>query len=466
MLSIAANKMGLEVNIEYSACECLAVDLCNGVSKTLTVLPESEFIKSVLNELEKKPLSYLCRVDSYEIMNDCIIAVSSDVGEAITNHSLYTAYAACCAALVLKSVGAVSRELHSSIRKAGNRFVLFGLDRLMPYTEEDEAAEAEEIKKMCEIECGNNLDEIRECISVKLMRNDSADRREHAAETVKNALLSNPTFSSKWRDLKYVNTGTYGFVYRAVSADDGKACALKVMNVGDDAEKMEKALNESSNAMRFMSNEYTVKMYDFGITMCNNDKYIWISMEYLEPIPCETRDEKMAAAMAIDICRALEGIHNSGGMVHRDIKPSNILRGRDRWKLCDFGITRPVEGRDYATVIGTVDYMAPELLSAVISDSGYTRYDSTVDIYALGLTMYSLLNRGELPFVPTAPFIPTASDRRNAKVRRIQGEKFPIAVNCSEQLMRIIHKACAARPEERYKTAGHMREALEAYFDD
>ena len=82
---------------------------------------------------------------------------------------------------------------------------------------------------------------------------------------------------------------------------------------------------------------------------------------------------------------------------HRDLKPENVFIENENFvlKLADFGFAGPVEGRDGSgtlkTKLGTLNYMAPE----IFIENG--SYDKRVDIWSLGMTLYSLIFK-DLPF--------------------------------------------------------------------
>lgn len=152
-----------------------------------------------------------------------------------------------------------------------------------------------------------------------------------------------------------------------------------------------------------------------------------------------------------DICKAL--VHcGEERILHRDIKPANIFLSSKRngnYMLGDFGISRIVEsGLGGAnTSVGTLDYAAPEQF-----DSGY---DSRVDIYSLGLTLYELANQNHLPF-----WKPGCSSAEAVK-QRLGGIVLPPPSQADPELAQIILKACAFRQEDRYQTAEEFLAALE-----
>lgn len=89
------------------------------------------------------------------------------------------------------------------------------------------------------------------------------------------------------------------------------------------------------------------------------------------------------------------------------------------------------------------------------------QYDSRVDIYALGLVLYKLMNHNRLPFLNLEKQLITYRDKENALTRRMSGETPPPPVDAGEAFGSVILKACAYDAKERYQTPEKFREALE-----
>lgn len=87
-------------------------------------------------------------------------------------------------------------------------------------------------------------------------------------------------------------------------------------------------------------------------------------------------------------------------------------------------------------------------------------YGPSVDIYSLGLVLYSFLNHGRLPFYPLDKKEITFADRENALGRRMNGDVLPPPAAASDRLAQVILKACAYRSGDRYQSAAEMHEAL------
>lgn len=151
------------------------------------------------------------------------------------------------------------------------------------------------------------------------------------------------------------------------------------------------------------------------------------------------------------IARALEHAHEQG-VVHRDLKPENVMvRDDGVLKLMDFGIAQVVDQRQLTvtgTLLGSPAHMAPETIE------GYPA-DARSDIFSLGTVLYWLAT-GCLPFEALTP---------HALLKAIvDGSARPSqqrSPRVSDEIAKVIAKAMARRPEDRYACAGEMAEALE-----
>src|SRR5918999_2355073 len=142
------------------------------------------------------------------------------------------------------------------------------------------------------------------------------------------------------------------------------------------------------------------------------------------------------------------------GVIHRDIKPDNILLDGEtgRAMVTDFGIARAIESGTRLTVtglaVGTPAYMSPE--QAV----GEREIDGRSDIYSLGVLAYQMLT-GRVPF--------TAGNSMALLLKHVGERPRPIAElrpDVPQTLRDAIERALAKEPDDRWPTAGALRDAL------
>ena len=166
-------------------------------------------------------------------------------------------------------------------------------------------------------------------------------------------------------------------------------------------------------------------------------------------------DEADVLRLGIDICKALEYCRQFD-ILHRDVKPENIfVSPSGGYKLGDFGIARVVEEtRIGLSRKGTYTYMAPEVYRG-------EAYGPSADIYSLGMVMYKYLNDGRNPFMPSFPNQLSVDDYDEAFAKRIAGEPMQEPAYGSRRLKKLILKACAFDPSERYHSPAEFRRDLE-----
>lgn len=198
--------------------------------------------------------------------------------------------------------------------------------------------------------------------------------------------------------------GGMASVYEATDLRLDRTVAVKVMHpgMGDDAEFAERFVREARSAAR-LSHPNVVAVYDQG----DDDGTVFLAMELISGHTLRDvirKESPMAPARALalmePVLSALAAAHRAG-LIHRDIKPENVLIADDgRVKVADFGLAKAVSSDTQHTVtggvlIGTVSYLAPEL---VVNG----RADARADVYAAGVVLYELLtgakpHEGESP---------------------------------------------------------------------
>ncbi len=185
---------------------------------------------------------------------------------------------------------------------------------------------------------------------------------------------------------------------------------------------------------------------------------ILIAMDLLQPLP-ERFGQGMTVGDVIDlgadICTALETCHGAR-VIHGDIKPANLFADPSgRYLLGDFGVVQSMDAPLAAPgPWGTPAYAAPEVFRQNAA------YGPAVDLYSLGLVLYRYLNRQQLPFLPPEGSLPTPDEVNAAIIHRLDGNALPPPGQGGPALERVILKACAPNPQNRYSVAAEMRAAL------
>lgn len=206
----------------------------------------------------------------------------------------------------------------------------------------------------------------------------------------------------------------------------------------------------------------------------------FVAMELVDGQPliefCDGRGLSVRARVELmaEVCRAVQHAHQRA-VIHRDLKPSNVLveqaDGRPRIRIIDFGIARLLDDGMGESVtqtgarLGTPRYMSPEQLHA--GDPG----DVRSDVFALGVVLCELLTNS-VPHRATeraaAGGTRTAPTSRLTRPSSLAAAGPPaIALRSSElkgDLDRIVLKAVATEPDQRYPSAAAMGQDLERYL--
>jgi len=206
----------------------------------------------------------------------------------------------------------------------------------------------------------------------------------------------------RYEILRKLARGGMATVYLASDRRLTRTVAVKVMhdNLGGDAEFVTRFDREARAAAR-LSHPNVVAVFDQGMDAGRP----YIVMEYVEGCTLRhviTRESPMEPARALDlllpVVAAVAAAHEAG-IIHRDIKPENVLiSDRGQIKVADFGLARAVTAHtatQTGTLIGTVSYIAPEL---VTTGKGDTR----ADVYALGVVLFEMLT-GRKPHTGDTP---------------------------------------------------------------
>lgn len=332
--------------------------------------------------------------------------------------------------------------------------------------------------------------EIREVLEAMLLLERVRPAPEDASGVA--ARLPEVTASGKleqigeYRILREIGRGGMGIVYEAEQVSLGRHVAIKLLPAQAllDSKQLRRFQHEAKAAARL---HHTNIVPVFGVGEAEG--FYYYVMQFIPGLgldqvlaelrasrerapesssPSETALEtemlsssggatypRAVARIGAQVAEALE-YAASQGVLHRDIKPSNLLLdGRGNVWITDFGLAK-ASGLDDLTqagdIIGTLRYMAPERFSG---DA-----DIRSDVYSIGLTLYELLTL-EPAF---------AQKSRQELMRQILEESPPSlekkAPGTPRDLVTIVEKAMARRPEDRYATPGALAADLRRFQDD
>ena len=260
----------------------------------------------------------------------------------------------------------------------------------------------------------------------------------------------------RYRVTERLGMGGMAVVYKAYDTRLERDVAIKVIRTEaippEQVERLMQRFEREAKAQAQFSHPNIVPVYDYGEV--NGSPFL--VMEYIsggtlkeklgKPVPCV-----QAIAWVAPIADALSYAH-SLGVVHRDVKPSNILFNRaGRPILTDFGIAKILEGNDVTLTgtglgVGTPEYMAPEQWHGQASEAN--------DQYALGVVLYELIT-GQKPYTAETP-VAIALKQMSEPLQRPS----KLVADIPESLEKVLYKALAMRPEDRYESMRHFYSAL------
>ncbi len=260
--------------------------------------------------------------------------------------------------------------------------------------------------------------------------------------------------------LDRLGAGAKGRVFRAQHRLMGRVVALKVIapHIASRASSIARFHREMRIIGR-LDHPNVIRAFDAD----QIGELLYIVMEY---VPGRSLDRVLEERGPIPPAQAVNytaqaarglGHAHDRGIIHRDIKPSNLFLSNDgQIKVLDLGLSALMEadsGASFATaagfVVGTLHYMSPEQSAGI-------EIDGRSDLFSLGCAMYYMLS-GQVPF--------PGDTVAECLARRIRGGPVPITdliPTLSPQIVQLLNKLLARRPEERFQTAAEAALALEA----
>ena len=260
-----------------------------------------------------------------------------------------------------------------------------------------------------------------------------------------------PEHVGRYRVIDRIGKGAMGVVYGAMDEHLGRRVAVKLMlaDFEEEPELRERFYREARITGQ-LAHRNIVTLFDLG-----EDKgrpFIVMELldgvplaDYLGTAPASSIDVKMDLMM--QLCDGLQNAHEAG-VVHRDVKPSNIFVLKDgTLKVLDFGVARLAASSLTASgmLLGTPEYMAPEQARG-------QKMDGRSDVFSAGGVCYFMLT-GRPPF--------GSRDLRKVLQAIINDPPAPLSDEVApEALRRILIKALAKAPEDRFQQCAEMRDEL------
>src|SRR5215468_66278 len=263
-----------------------------------------------------------------------------------------------------------------------------------------------------------------------------------------------------------LGAGGMGEVYKARDTRLERTVAVKVLPKHLSASpEVRQRFEREAKTVSQLSHPHICALYDVG----REGETEYLVMEYLEgetlaerlvkgPLPLE-----QTLRCGIEITDALDKAHRRG-IVHRDLKPGNVMLTRSGVKILDFGLAKAIQPESSAaavtslptdgpaltaegTIVGTLQYMAPEQLEGRESDA-------RTDIFALGAVLYEMAT-GQKAF----------SGRSRASLIGAILRDEPPLVSAAQPMTppaldRVVRTCLAKDPEERWQSAHDIKSEL------
>jgi predicted Ser/Thr protein kinase len=254
---------------------------------------------------------------------------------------------------------------------------------------------------------------------------------------------------------EFLGKGNMGQVYKCTSCllGDKNTYALKVLlPEWSKAEDFRGRFKREADICQKLAHPNLVRAYEHG----EKEDRLWMVMDYVDGLELDQwleknkPTEKTLLKMAEDLCDGLEYAHELG-VIHRDLKPGNILikNSNGRPVIADFGLAR---GKHYETItktnttLGTPTYMPPEQITG-------GKGSAQGDLYSLGCILYEALS-GKPPF--------DESDvMKLLTLKLTEDAPTPLEASvASPELRDIVTKLLFKTPDERYQSAGEVKQAI------
>ncbi len=273
-------------------------------------------------------------------------------------------------------------------------------------------------------------------------------------------LASNTVLNGRYEIVRRIGGGGMGAVYLAKDRNLGDAPrAVKEMVESHlDPTQHEKAIGDfkrESLLLTSLEHPSIPTIYDYFY----DEPRFYLVMKYISGGDLASRlraalggriDEKTVTDWGMQVADVLDYLHSRPKpIIYRDLKPANLMidGNTGRVMLIDFGIARWVSQQEKGvTAVGTMGYAPPELFSG--------RVQPASDVYSLGATMFHLLTGSDPQDNPLLIF----DFSKNPRPRQI-------APSISSEMEQILMRTVEYKPEDRFRTAGELRNELAIHLE-
>ena len=259
----------------------------------------------------------------------------------------------------------------------------------------------------------------------------------------------------RYEILEQAGCGAMAVVYKAFDVVAQRLVALKILRPYLTAnEEFVLRFQREASTGASLTHPNVVSVYEVNA----HDGLYFIAMGDVDGVSLKAEIEEhgplsleRVTNITNQLASALDYAHQEG-LIHRDVKSSNIMLGSDdHVTLTDFGVVKSIGGTSLTqigTMVGTLEYMSPEQAMG-------QEVDGRSDLYAVGIVVYEMLT-GHVPF----------RDRpAHLILQRIIYEAPPPVTRYNpavpEAIERVVMKAMAKRPQQRYPTVWTLAQALE-----
>lgn len=298
---------------------------------------------------------------------------------------------------------------------------------------------------------------------------DTRDRPRHGHETGDTvSLLDEPALSRpvalptdaprSWGGFEIrakIGEGSYGEVFRAWDPKLQRDVALKLLK-RDAASRRDLGARVLHEARLLARIDHPNIVTVYGADEHEGRVGLWMELVRGRSLEVSMKDQgrlgaRESAMLGVELCRALAAVHRVG-LVHRDVKAGNVMREEGgRILLMDFGAGSDAQSIEEGSLSGTPLYIAPEAF-------GGQKPTPRSDIFSLGVLLYHLVTASYPINAGTFRELREKVRRRESRLLRDERPDLP------EPFVKVVERALAWDPTERFQTAGELEQGLSAFL--